>query len=97
VVLGLSADSAYDDYLVTDVQTRDDARRANNKFDSAETQGIVANVLLPAGAVVLGVGATLLVLDLSADESDSAAMRLGVATRPGGAMVSWTGTFGGDH
>jgi hypothetical protein len=86
VVLGLGAQSSFDDYKQTEVRDEDDAAQAEEHFDSAESKGRIATVLIPAGAVVLALGATLLVLDLSDD--GGADTELGLAPLPGGALLS---------
>jgi hypothetical protein len=86
VVLGLSAQSSFDDYKQTEIDDDEDRVQAEEHFDSAESKGKIATVLIPAGAVVLALGATLLVFDLSDDGEGGT--ELGLAPLPGGALFS---------
>jgi hypothetical protein len=87
VVLGLSAQSSFEDYKQTEeIDTIEGRAEAEQHFDSAESKGQIATVLIPAGAVVLALGATLLVIDLSDD--GGAGSELGLAPLPGGALLS---------
>jgi hypothetical protein len=92
VVLGLGAQSSFDEFKSTPVDDADDRRRAEQRFDDAESKGRLATVLIPAGAVVLALGATLLVLDLSDD--GGGATELGLQPTTGGALLSLRGTVG---
>jgi hypothetical protein len=92
VVLGLGAQSSFDEFKNTAVEDADDRRRAEQRFDDAESKGRLATVLIPAGAVVLALGATLLVLDLSDDGGGET--ELGLQPLSGGALLSLRGTVG---
>jgi hypothetical protein len=87
IVVGVGAQNTFDDFKAIDVHDEDDAKRANDKFDSAESKGKVATILFPAGAAVLALGATLLVLDLS-DDGGSEETQVGVTPLPGGALLA---------
>jgi hypothetical protein len=91
-VFGLSAQSSFDDFKQMKVATDADAKRADAKLHSANSQGTLATILIPSGAAVLALGATLLVLDLNARESEP---QIGLAPLPGGGFVSWHGRVGG--
>ena len=93
IVLGLGAQSKFDYYKQTAVDDDVDADRANSAFDSAESQGRFATVLIPAGAVVLALGATLLVIDLSSGGESNASVGLGPV--PGGAILALHGSTEG--
>jgi hypothetical protein len=93
VGFGISANNAFDDFKHRDVRTGDDVTRAHSEFDSAKARGTVANVLIPAGGAVLGVGAVLLFLDLSKGAPGGAA--LNVIPVHGGALATARRTFGG--
>jgi hypothetical protein len=93
IVFGLGAQSSFDDFKNTAVDDDGDRRRAEQKFDDAESKGRLATVLIPVGAVVLALGATLLVLDLS--DGGSTETELGLQPVPGGALLSLRGTTEG--
>jgi hypothetical protein len=93
IAFGLGAQSTFDEYKGLRVRDEDDARRANAKFDSAKSQGMIATVLIPAGAAVLALGATLLVLDLS--DGGGGEHEIALQPLPGGALLSLRGTTGG--
>jgi hypothetical protein len=86
VVFGLAAQSSYDDFKGTEIDDDEDRARAEDSFDSAESKGRLATILIPAGAVVLALGATLLVLDLS--DGGGSETELGLSPMPGGALLS---------
>ena len=94
LVVGLGANSSFDDFKALEIEDEAAARRASDEFDSIESQALMANILVPAGIVVLGVGATLLWLDLSGGSGEVAA-QAGVTPLAGGAMVLVQGSFGG--
>ncbi|HEX2675032.1 MAG TPA: hypothetical protein VHM19_00295, partial [Polyangiales bacterium] len=91
VGMGASAHGSFSDLKATPVRTAADARRVHSDFDSIETRATVANVMMPLGGAVLGVGAVLLVLDLTKhqpnDERDSEARIDVVPLRGGGALT----------
>jgi hypothetical protein len=92
VVFGLGANSSFDDFKHTEVTDDDSAARADKKLDSANTKGTLATILIPSGAAILALGATLLVMDLnSSDHSPEVA----VAPLPGGAFLSLRTRAGG--
>jgi hypothetical protein len=90
IVVGAVAASDYDAWKKRPIDSMDQAERANAELDDLETRGLVANVLMPVGAVALGVGVALLVLD-SADDEEHA--RLDIAPVAGGALVSLRGPW----
>jgi hypothetical protein len=96
-VLGLTANSDYDRFKRTPVYTRAQAQDANRQFSSIQTRGTLANVLMPAGAVVLGAGAVLLWTDLSSADSGAEATHASVQVIPllSGGAVTVHGRFGG--
>ena len=85
VVLGITADSDYDEWKSMRVRTRAEARDADQQFSSIATRGTLANVMIPAGAVLLGAGAVLLGLDLFSE----------VTPMQSGGAVAVHGRFGG--
>jgi hypothetical protein len=69
--LALSADADYDAFRRQPIETRAEADRARRDFGSIETRATWSSVLIPAGAIALGVGAVLLGMDLTdGDEAD---------------------------
>lgn len=88
VVLGITADSDYDEWKGMRVRTRAEARDADQQFSSIATRGTLANVMIPAGAVLLGAGAVLLGLDLDLFSSE-------VTQASSGGAVAVRGRFGG--
>jgi hypothetical protein len=97
VALGVTANSDYDRFRSTRVQTREQAEAASRKFSSIETRGTLANVLIPAGAVMLGAGALLLGIDLTSGDSGAETTHAGVQMipLPSGGAVAVHGSFGG--
>jgi hypothetical protein len=89
LAMGASADSQFQRFEALDIQSRADAERADALFDSTEARALIANVLMPGGAVVMAVGAALLVLDLT---EESAPAALAVQPVPGGALLSLRAT-----
>lgn len=90
IVVGAVAASDYDAWKERPIDSMDQAERANAELDDLEMRGLVANVLMPVGAVTLGVGVALLVLDVADDEEHA---RLDVAPIEGGALVSLRGPW----
>jgi hypothetical protein len=97
VVLGLTTQSDYDAFRSMRVHTREQAQAANRQFSSIETRATAVNVLIPAGAIVLGAGAVLLGIDLFANDSKAEANRASVQMipLPSGGAVAVHGRFGG--
>lgn len=97
VVLGVTANSDYSKFKNRPVATDEQADDANKKFSSIATRGTLANVLIPAGAIMLGAGAVLLAIDLSSNDSDAQAThaRLQMIPLPSGGAVTVHGRFGG--
>lgn len=100
IFMGASANGSFNDYKNTQIRNAQDVKTANAHFDDAESKGLMANILIPVGAVALGVGATLLVLDLTDDGDSSAAgategPRLALHPSWDGAQVTLSGSFGG--
>jgi hypothetical protein len=93
LVAGASAQSSFDAFKKTEVKTEADAMRANTKFDSVKSKALVANILIPSGAVVMALGATLLVLDLTRGEERGP--RVALQPLHGGALVTLHGVVGG--
>lgn len=87
VVLGISANGSNDDYQSAPVDTEEEREAALEKLDAAKGKGIAATILIPTGAALLALGATLLIIDLSGGGDESGAE---VAVQPldGGALFS---------
>lgn len=94
LAVGASAQSDFDAFKKTDVKTQSDAMRANSKFDSIKSQAMVANVLIPSGAAVMALAATLFVLDLTRGREAETA-RVGLQPLRGGAMLTLQGVARG--
>jgi hypothetical protein len=92
-VVGASAKSDFDAFKAIKVKNEQDAQRASTKFDSVQSKSLAANILMPSGAAVLALGATLLVLDLTRD--DKSGPELGVRSLRGGGLLTVRGTMGG--
>jgi hypothetical protein len=92
IVFGLSAESSYDAFKHTKIDSLDATKHADSKLSDANSKGTLATVLIPSGAAVLALGATLLVLDLNAGER---APQVSLAPLPGGAFVSVRARAGG--
>jgi hypothetical protein len=86
------ASGHHDDFLHTEIHSESDIARANALLDKADTERKVSTVLMPAGAAVLALGVTLLVLDLTAGESGP---QMALSPLPGGGMVSLRASGGG--
>ncbi len=93
IVVAASATSSFEDYKKAPITSEDELERANSKLESANTKGLVASVFIPSGAVVLALGATLLVLDLTSD--DPSEPNLALWPLRDGAMLSLRGKMGG--
>jgi hypothetical protein len=92
VVFGLSANSSFNEFKRTTIGDEDSAARADKKLDSANTKGTLATILIPSGAAILALGATLLVMDLTSDDHSP---EVALAPLPGGAFLSLRTRAGG--
>jgi hypothetical protein len=90
IVVGAFAASDYDAWKKRPIDSMVQAERANAELDDLETRALVANVLMPVGAIALGVGVALLALDVSDDQEHA---RVGIAPIEGGALVSVRGPW----
>ena len=97
IVLALSADADYDALQETHLSTPEDVDRAHRDFDSIETRATWSKVLIPAGVVALGAGATLLAIDLAASDSaeERSRARLSLAPLADGALLRVHGSLDG--
>ena len=94
IVVGWTAQRDFDDWKDMPVGSRDEADDARAAFDGIRGRAIAADVLLAIGAVGIGLGATLLVLDLGGDgERDGGQARVAVMPAPGGAIVRIEGAL----
>ena len=94
IVVGWTAQQDFDDWKVMPVGSRSEADDARAAFDGIRSRAIAADVLLSVGAIGLGLGATLLVLDLGRDaERDGGHARVAVTPAPGGAIMRVEGTL----
>jgi hypothetical protein len=94
--MGAAAQSSFDDLQQEDPQTRADVQSLNEQFDSVETRGTVATVLMSVGGAALATGVVLLVLDLTGGtpEREAAVSKLGVLPTVGGVVVTLRGNLG---
>jgi hypothetical protein len=91
VVVGMSASSTFADYKNTVVTDQASARQASAKFSDADSQGTVANILMPiGGALVIG-GAIMLYLGLNSDSESAPATQVVVAPMPQGGVLLVSG------
>jgi hypothetical protein len=93
LVVGLSAQGDFDDYKKTPIDDPADAERADAKFEDAESGGMLATILVPAGGALIALGVTLLAIDLSAGGSEETGVAL--VPQPGGALLRVRGSLGG--
>jgi hypothetical protein len=91
-IVGWTAQEDFRDWKERPIRSRDEADDARAKFDGIQSRAIGADVLLALGALGVGLGVTLLVLDLGrSTERDHA--QLVVAPTPDGAIVRIDGTL----
>ena len=97
-VLGLTASASFDELKRRPVRTTDDADRVRHDFESIHTRATLANVLLPASAAVLGVGAALLIRDLSSAGAEQGARDVTLFAAPlsRGGIVTLRTAFGAE-
>jgi hypothetical protein len=94
IVVGAIAAEDFNAWKKSSVGTTEEADRANDELDDLNTRALAADILMPAGAVMLGLGATLLMLELSDDEDRTpAGATLAIEAKPGGALLRVRGTF----
>jgi hypothetical protein len=94
IVIGWTAQQDFRDWKQTPVQSRADADAARSSYEGIRTRAIAADVLMPVGAVAIGIGLTLLVMDIG-NEADSRVpnARLQLVPARGGAMVRVQGAL----
>jgi hypothetical protein len=71
IVLGISASNDYGDFRRTQISTRAQADRARRDFESIETRSTIASVLIPAGALAMAIGGSLLAFNLTRPNSST--------------------------
>jgi hypothetical protein len=88
IVLGWTAQQDFRDWKQTPLQSRAEADAARSAYEDIHTRAIAADVLMPVGAAALGLGLTLLVIDLEDEAgSDVRNARIELAPAPAGAML----------
>lgn len=87
IALGVSANGSNDDYQNAPVATEEQRADALDKLDAAKGKGLAATILIPTGAALLALGATLLIIDLSGGGDESGA-EMAVQPLDGGALLS---------
>jgi len=97
IVVGAIAAKDFSAWKKSSVGTPEQVDQANAALDDLNTRAVVADILMPAGAVMLGLGATLLVLELGDDDDERTEdyARLALEPKPGGALLRVQGTFRG--
>lgn len=94
-LVGWTATRDFDDWKDTRVTSRDDADDARAAFSDIRSRAIAADVLFAVGAIGVGVGVTLLALDLSRDgERRAGQARLSITPTFGGAALQLRGSMG---
>jgi hypothetical protein len=94
IVVGWTAQQDFDDWKNEPVGSRGEAEGARAAFDGIRSRAIAADVLMAVGAIGVGLGATLLVLDLGRDaERNGSHARFAVTPAQGGAIVRVEGTM----
>jgi hypothetical protein len=64
-VIGIAAEQDFERWKRQPIRSAAQAEQASADFEGLQDRAVAANILIPAGAVVLALGATLLVFDLS--------------------------------
>lgn len=99
IIVGIVADQDYRAWKDMPVGTPAEAVKADAKFEDLQDRAITADILIPIGALALGLGATLLLIDLSdSDDGERAHLssdraQLGISPLRDGAMLSFSGRF----
>jgi hypothetical protein len=94
VVVGWTAQQDFKDWKHRPLESRADADAARSEYRGIRTRAVVADVLMPVGAVGLGFGLTLLVLRSGHQAgSDDGGARLELTPAPGGALVQVRGAL----
>lgn len=91
LAMGASASSEFDNFKALPVRTRAEAERADARFRTVQSKALIANVLMPSGAALLGLGAVLLVLDMRRESERPA---LALAPVRGGLVLGLRGQLG---
>jgi hypothetical protein len=90
VVVGMSAQSTFDDYKQTSVTDRTSAAAADATYNRAQSQATLANVLMPIGGALIVGGVVMLVMGLndSGHEAGSAQVAFVPSSHGGTVFVS---------
>jgi hypothetical protein len=75
IVIGLTTQSAHDDYAKLPVTSKAQAGTASDKLDSGRSQALIANVMYGVGAAAIAAGSLWLALELTHHDRDEAAPR----------------------
>jgi hypothetical protein len=95
IIVGWTAEQDFGRWKQMPVRNRDEADDARAAFDDLRNRAIAADILLPVGAIAVGLGVTLLVLDLGRGaEPEAGQARLTVEPSAGGAMLHVAGELG---
>jgi len=91
IILGAVAADDYSAWKKRPIESTEQADQANEDLDRLKTRALAANIVMPVGAVTLGLGVTWLVLQLSGEHDSRTTLAL--EPRPGGALLQVHGTF----
>lgn len=94
LIVGTVANDDFQAWRKRPIGSTDQADRANDELDDLEARALAADIAMVTGAVALGLGASLLALELGGDEpaSDEPAT-LAIEPRATGALLRLRGTF----
>ena len=95
LAFGLAAKANEDDYAGLPLDTREQIDIAEKRFETADTQALIANIGLGFGAAVTLFGAVWLGLELAKD-GDEGAARLTPEIAPGHVGLALSGSFVGE-
>lgn len=95
IVVGALAQHDFDAWKKSPVGSTEQAADADAEYGALEDRALIANVLMPAGAVVLAAGGTWLALELSSDDAPGGAQaRVALVPTAGGLALAASGRFG---
>ena len=93
-IFGAIASDDFRSWKRRPIRTSIEAEQARGDFDDLETRALAADIAMIGGAVALGLGATLLVLEIGGPEpGDSDRAAIGIEPRSDGALLRVQSTF----
>ncbi len=94
VIVGAIASDDFQAWKSRPLRTDADAQQANEDFDDIEARAIGADIAMVGGGVVLGLGVTLLALELGADDTtENEPASLSLEPRGDGALLRFRSAF----